>query len=128
MLYRVLIPVSEVDGGWSDWTSFSKCSATCGGGISTRSRSCTHPAPAYGGRSCSGDSHSSGHCNTQSCPSNSLNYLYNTRWYLWTPRKLQIATVTSVLVIVYSIMFMLSCFLKTFLLIFLNFRNRSCWK
>nr|XP_022332685.1 coadhesin-like isoform X2 [Crassostrea virginica] len=59
-----------IDGGWSDWSSFSECSATCGGGITTRLRSCTHPVPAHGGRSCSGDSHSTEHCNLHSCPIN----------------------------------------------------------
>lgn len=50
-----------VDGGWSAWSS---CSATCGGG--TQTRTCTNPAPAYGGASCSGATSQT--CNTQACP------------------------------------------------------------
>jgi hypothetical protein len=51
-----------VDGSWSAW---SACSATCGGGTSTRS--CTNPAPSNGGASCVGDSQQA--CNTQACSS-----------------------------------------------------------
>ena len=51
---------SCVDGGWS---SFGTCSATCGGG--TQTRTCTNPAPAYGGADCVGSASQS--CNTQAC-------------------------------------------------------------
>ncbi len=50
-----------VDGGWSDW---GECSVTCGGGIQTRT--CTNPAPAFGGAECEGDDTQS--CNIQECP------------------------------------------------------------
>jgi hypothetical protein len=51
-----------VDGGWSSW---SACSADCGGG--TQTRTCTSPAPANGGATCSGVSLQL--CNLQSCSS-----------------------------------------------------------
>ena len=51
---------TRCDGEWSAW---SACSATCGGG--TQTRTCTNPAPANGGLDCSGPS--SQICNTQAC-------------------------------------------------------------
>ncbi|XP_030825622.1 semaphorin-5A [Camarhynchus parvulus] len=57
-----------VDGGWSCWSSWSKCSATCGGGHYMRTRSCTNPAPAYGGDICLGLHTEEALCNTQPCP------------------------------------------------------------
>ena len=50
-----------VNGGWSGWSS---CSAACNGG--TQTRTCTNPAPANGGTSCSGPSSQT--CNNQACP------------------------------------------------------------
>ena len=59
-----------VDGGYSDFGDWSVCSAECGGGIQTRTRTCTNPAPAHGGADCVGDSTETRECNTQACPGN----------------------------------------------------------
>ncbi|KAL5268608.1 hypothetical protein ACHWQZ_G002453 [Mnemiopsis leidyi] len=57
-----------VDGGYSDFGDWSECSAECGGGTQTGSRTCTNPAPANGGADCEGDSTETRECNTQGCP------------------------------------------------------------
>merc|ERR1712112_227291 len=54
-----------IDGQWSKW---GECSKTCGGG--RKKRTCTNPAPAYGGADCEkeyglGDKDD---CNTEKCP------------------------------------------------------------
>ena len=60
-------PCIPVDGGWSDFGSWTECSATCGGGVKTRSRTCTNPAPENGGADCVGDSVKTEECNSESC-------------------------------------------------------------
>ena len=58
------------DGAWSDWSPWSSCSLSCGGGNQTHMRSCTNPAPAIGGKNCSAtniDSKSQP-CNVDRCP------------------------------------------------------------
>jgi hypothetical protein len=50
---------APIDGGWSDWGACSVDCTTDGSG-GTQTRSCTNPAPQYGGADCVGDS-------TQSC-------------------------------------------------------------
>ncbi|XP_045141226.1 semaphorin-5A [Echinops telfairi] len=57
-----------VDGMWSCWSPWSKCSATCGGGHYMRTRSCSNPAPAYGGDICLGLHTEEALCSTQPCP------------------------------------------------------------
>nr|XP_022343628.1 uncharacterized protein LOC111136803 isoform X1 [Crassostrea virginica] len=57
-----------VDGGWTAWTVWSTCSATCGGGTQSRTRTCTNPAPQNGGADCVGTSSEQQNCNTQGCP------------------------------------------------------------
>ena len=58
----------SVDGGWTGFGAWSHCSAECGGGNQTRSRSCSNPAPAFGGADCVGSTQESQECNTQPCP------------------------------------------------------------
>ena len=57
-----------VDGNWSDWNDWSDCPVTCGGGVQNRSRTCTSPPPAFGGRPCPGESDETRPCNERPCP------------------------------------------------------------
>lgn len=60
-------PNPPVNGGWSDFSSWSKCTKTCGGGVQERSRTCTNPPPANGGKGCSGESKETKACGTAKC-------------------------------------------------------------
>ncbi|XP_042719149.1 A disintegrin and metalloproteinase with thrombospondin motifs 14 isoform X6 [Lagopus leucura] len=60
-------PYSQ-DGSWSSWSKFGSCSRTCGGGVRSRSRSCSNPPPAYGGRNCPGATYEHQVCNSEECP------------------------------------------------------------
>lgn len=57
-----------VDGGWSEWATWGRCSATCGTGIRRRRRTCTRPAPKNGGAPCSGCEEDVETCGTWPCP------------------------------------------------------------
>ena len=61
------------DGGYSEWGAWSECSATCGDGRHTRTRSCTNPSPSPGGKDCSqlGPDTETGECNSGGCPGTS---------------------------------------------------------
>ena len=56
-----------VDGNFTEWTSWSVCSKTCGLGQVHRSRSCSNPLPQYGGKFCSGNDTESKPCNKGPC-------------------------------------------------------------
>jgi len=63
------------NGGWSTWSSYSECSASCNGGSQSRTRSCSSPAPLKGGKSClnrkgerSAEETQNRTCNTNLCP------------------------------------------------------------
>ena len=58
-----------VDGGYSEWETTSNCSATCGGGTKTLTRTCTNPPPSNGGKDCSdlGAAQKTLPCNEQEC-------------------------------------------------------------
>lgn len=58
--YVLIFPV---DGGWTRWGGWDKCSVTCGGETQTRNRSCTNPPAAHGGRPCVGPNEISQDCN-----------------------------------------------------------------
>lgn len=68
-----------VDGRWSDWDGWSTCSATCGGGIQNRSRTCTNPPPAYGGKDCLGANQELQSCNQNPCPG----FIYFISSFVW---------------------------------------------
>lgn len=57
-----------IDGGLSLFGPFGPCSVTCGGGVQIRSRHCTKPAPAHGGKGCVGELEETRKCNTVLCP------------------------------------------------------------
>ncbi|CAH1263786.1 HMCN1 [Branchiostoma lanceolatum] len=57
--------------GWSSWSAWSVCTASCDGGQKTRSRACTSPAPRDGEDFCEGGTEGGVEmavCNTQQCP------------------------------------------------------------
>lgn len=57
-----------VNGNWTVWGFWSKCSKTCGGGKQDRSRACSNPPPAHGGAQCTGPNVESRSCNQNPCP------------------------------------------------------------
>ena len=60
----------SVHGGYSRWSSWSRCTKSCGSGTQRRFRSCTNPRPTYQGRDCRrlGKQEEMRICNTFGCP------------------------------------------------------------
>lgn len=78
---KIECPASKelpVNGGWTNWSEFTACSAECGGGIRKRNRNCANPAPANGGLECPGPDADIQICNAQNCEEKK-------RWSKWTP-------------------------------------------
>lgn len=69
---RCFLRNCPINGNYSEWTQFSSCSLTCGGGERFRTRTCTNPRAQYGGLNCSGlgPNREVQDCNTQPCPIN----------------------------------------------------------
>lgn len=59
-----------VDGGFTDWSSWTICSATCNGGMRKRTRTCTNPVPQNGGQPCTDNASDLEQCSTDACPGN----------------------------------------------------------
>lgn len=58
-----------INGGFSVWSSFTPCSKSCGGGIKSKTRTCTNPAPAHGGKNCTFVKETANvACNANPCP------------------------------------------------------------
>ncbi|XP_066274928.1 uncharacterized protein [Branchiostoma lanceolatum] len=67
-----------VNGNWSQWSSWSNCSVTCGLGNQSRSRSCDNPPPQHGGTNCTGSSEDVQTCDSgQPCA-------VNGNWSVWS--------------------------------------------
>lgn len=84
-IMETLVIFITVDGVWASWGSYGACTVTCGGGTQERQRTCTNPAPQYGGANCPGSTVSSQACNTQNCPSeyDALSIFKKRHMYLW---------------------------------------------
>jgi len=65
-----------VDCVWSEWSDWQGCSKSCGGGVSSRTRSELVPA-AYGGRICYGAVHEDDVCKEEHCP-------VDCKWNSWS--------------------------------------------
>ncbi|XP_036605930.1 A disintegrin and metalloproteinase with thrombospondin motifs 18 [Trichosurus vulpecula] len=85
-----------IHGHWSEWSAWSECTRTCGGGITQQERHCTNPKPQHGGKFCSGSSRLYQLCNVHPCPANSMDFRaqqcaeYNSKpfrgwYYQWKP-------------------------------------------
>ncbi|XP_053392080.1 E-selectin-like, partial [Mercenaria mercenaria] len=61
------ICMNGVDGNWSDWSRWSKCSVTCGVGVRLRNRSCDNPPPDIHGKVCQGSYNESSYCENDKC-------------------------------------------------------------
>lgn len=71
--------ICPIDGGWSEWTKYTPCTANCGKGIVSRTRTCTNPAPKFGGALCVGLEHEEKECDSGvSCPVHGF-------WSHWLP-------------------------------------------
>ncbi|XP_041469147.1 thrombospondin-1-like isoform X2 [Lytechinus variegatus] len=57
-----------VDGAWGEWSLWTACTHSCDGGSQERYRFCDSPAPAHGGRNCSGITKQEQMCNQRPCP------------------------------------------------------------
>lgn len=63
--------VKPINGNYGPWSAWTLCSKSCGGGVRSRVRNCTNPAPAFGGNDCSalGEPQESEPCKTRNiCP------------------------------------------------------------
>ncbi|XP_045179716.2 coadhesin-like isoform X2 [Mercenaria mercenaria] len=65
---RICIRKTCDDAGWTHWDSWSTCSLTCGGGMQSRSRTCTKPRPSVFGHNCIGNPRETQICNSKRCP------------------------------------------------------------
>ncbi|XP_047136872.1 uncharacterized protein LOC100202129 isoform X2 [Hydra vulgaris] len=60
----------KIDGGYSEWSSFTECSTSCGPGVMKRERTCTNPVPFGSGEDCSslGPMIEEKPCSLRQCP------------------------------------------------------------
>ncbi|GFN97240.1 sco-spondin [Plakobranchus ocellatus] len=64
-----------VDGFYLDWSEWSECPVSCGGGVQWRNRTCE--PPRHGGAECQGPDNVTRACNAQPCPIDGV-------WLPWT--------------------------------------------
>ncbi|XP_050527942.1 A disintegrin and metalloproteinase with thrombospondin motifs adt-1-like [Daktulosphaira vitifoliae] len=70
-------------GGWSDWTLWSKCTATCGPGVQYRLRYCNNPMNSKDSLNCTGNSIEFKNCYGHLCESKTV-YGGWSDWQKWS--------------------------------------------
>lgn len=77
-IIQIMFLLFVVNGNYTSWSIWKECSATCGGGIQERSRTCTNPKPQNGGQDCAalGPAAETRSCNSQPCPSKNLEFTF----------------------------------------------------
>ncbi|XP_069103857.1 uncharacterized protein [Argopecten irradians] len=78
------LPNYPVDGGWTFWTNWGRCSVTCTSdinpfGYSSRYRYCTEPRAKYDGKNCVGSTRERQICEPDRCPP------IDGAWTEWSP-------------------------------------------
>ena len=68
LISKMLSIFPGVNGGFSRWGFWSDCSLSCGGGVQTRTRTCTNPPPQGYGKGCDGPVQETRACNDTPCP------------------------------------------------------------
>ncbi|XP_033752265.1 A disintegrin and metalloproteinase with thrombospondin motifs 6-like [Pecten maximus] len=58
----------NLNGGFSNWSSYGSCSRECGNGTKTRTRTCNNPTPVGNGSACTGNTSEIVPCNSHPCP------------------------------------------------------------
>ena len=77
--YHLKYQIQIANGNWNNWSPYSACSKTCGGGVQKRTRTCVG---AKGGGSCPGEKTQLKDCNTGVCPSPSKLHSQNANFYI----------------------------------------------
>nr|XP_047123987.1 A disintegrin and metalloproteinase with thrombospondin motifs adt-1 isoform X2 [Hydra vulgaris] len=67
--------VYPVNGGWSQWSSWSLCTQPCQGGVRSRFRDCSIPFPKYGGLYCNGSTKETISCPNHNCKKLAVNLM-----------------------------------------------------
>ncbi|XP_007475303.1 ADAMTS-like protein 2 isoform X3 [Monodelphis domestica] len=85
---------------WGEWTKWTACTRTCGGGVKSQERHCLRQrrksVPGLGNKTCTGTSKRHQLCKVQECPSDGRSFreeqcisfnshVYNGRTYQWKP-------------------------------------------
>ncbi|XP_053386273.1 uncharacterized protein LOC123538197 [Mercenaria mercenaria] len=65
---KICLPGACSDGAWGSWSSWGSCSASCGGGTRSQTRTCTNQKPSLLGTYCDGTPIKVSICNMQTCP------------------------------------------------------------
>lgn len=57
----------KINGEFGEWSRWSRCTKSCGGGTKHRTRKCDNPLPSFGGAQCEGPKREDRSCNVRPC-------------------------------------------------------------